>query len=159
MAVNAADAFEHFFDESEPFVRRALVSRFGAELGRDATAEGFAAAWRSWDRVSTMENRSGYVYRVGERWAVRQEKKSRPPAVEAAVEVKVMVDRYGDPELAAALDALSPKQRQAVVLVWSFGYSHREAAELLGCARSSLQNHVERGLKNLRQNLEVNDSA
>ena len=155
MAVNAADAFEHFFNESEPFVRRALVSRFGAELGRDATAEGFAAAWRSWDRVSTMENRSGYVYRVGERWAVRQEKKARPPAAEAAV----MVDRYGDPELAAALDALSPKQRQAVVLVWSFGYSHREAAELLGCARSSLQNHVERGLKNLRQNLEVNDSA
>ena len=155
MAVNAADAFEHFFNESEPFVRRALVSRFGAELGRDATAEGFAAAWRSWDRVSTMENRSGYVYRVGERWAVRQEKKARPPAAEAAV----MVDRYGDPELAAALDSLSPKQRQAVVLVWSFGYSHREAAELLGCARSSLQNHVERGLKNLRQNLEVNDSA
>ena len=155
MSVNAADAFEQFFNEFEPFVRRALVSRFGAELGRDATAEGFAAAWRSWDRVAEMENRSGYVYRVGERWAVRQEKKLRPPAVEA----QVMVDRYGDPELAAALAALSAKQRQAVVLVWSFGYSHREAAELLGCARSSLQNHVERGLKNLRQNLEVNDSA
>ena len=65
MAVNAADAFEHFFDESEPFVRRALVSRFGAELGRDATAEGFAAAWRSWDRVSAMENRSGSVLHRG----------------------------------------------------------------------------------------------
>lgn len=150
-----AGAFERFFNEAEPSVRRALVSRFGVDLGRDATAEGFAAAWRGWNRVATMENRPGYVYRVGERWAVRQAQKRNPQVVES----QAVMDSYSDPELAVALAELSPKQRQAVVLVQGYGLSHREAAELLGCARSSLQNHVERGMSRLRQNLEVNDSA
>lgn len=153
--MTSADAFELFFGEAEPLIRRALVSRFGAELGRDSTAEGFAVAWRSWDRVQTMENRTGYVYRTSERWAVRQTTREKPTVVEP----EVSIDRYPDHELAMALAELSPKQRQAVVLVQGYGLSHREAAELLGCARSSLQNHVERGMKRLRQHLEVNDNA
>ena len=68
-------------------------------------------------------------------------------------------DRYADHELAHALSQLSPRQRQAVVLVAGFGMTHREAAELLGCARSSIQNHVERAMSRLRKDLEVTDNA
>ena len=147
--------FAAFFAEAEPLVRRALISRYGAELGRDATAEGFAVAWRSWARVVDMENRPGYVYRTAERWAHRQQ--SRPGT--AQLEPVPAEDHYPDTELADALDELSPRQRQAVVLVEGFGLTHREAAELIGCAKSSLQNHVERGMSRLRKNLEVNDNA
>ena len=150
-----AEAFERFFMEAQPLLLRALVSRFGPELGREAAAEGFAVAWRVWGRISSMENRPGYVYRTAERWAFAQTKKK---VGQSAVR-EVGFDRYGDHDLVDALELLSPKQRQAVVLVEGYGLSHREAAELLGCGRSSIQNHVERGLKRLRQTLEVDDHA
>ncbi len=154
--MTAAEAFEAFFVDAEPLVRRALVSRFGPEVGRDATAEGFAVAWRLWDRVSMMENRAGYVYRTAERWASRQQSRQRPaPLVGSATSE----DHYRDHGLEDALAVLSPRQRQAVVLVEGFGLTHRETAELLGCARSSVQNHVERGMKRLRENLEVGRNA
>lgn len=153
--MDRARAFEAFFNDAEPLLRRALVSRFGPDLGRDATAEGFAIAWRSWDRVAAMENRTGYVYRTSERWATRQ--RSRPPTVVAVPQHSE--DHYLNTELAAALEQLSPQQRQAVVLVQGFGLTHREAAELLGCTKSSIQSHVERALRRLRTDFEVTDNA
>ena len=150
-----AAAFERFFAEAKPLVRRAVVSRFGPSIGRDATAEAFTVAWHSWQRVSKTGNPAGYVYRIAERMAMRQLERTEPqPVDDLAVE-----DKYSDHELVAALDELSPRQRQAVVLVEGMGMTHREAAEFLGCARSSLQNHVERGLARLRKTLEVNDNA
>ena len=151
----SAGAFERFFEENEPVIRRAVAARFGAELGRDSAAEGFAVAWRMWDQVSTMENAAGYVYRIAERWALRQTEKASP----APIDDEALEDSYRDHELAAALQTLSPRQREAVVLVEGLGMTYREAAELIGCGRSSLQNHVERGLSRLRQTLEVTDNA
>lgn len=157
--MSRAEAFELFFQDTEPLLRRALVSRFGAELGRDATAEGLAVAWRSWDRVAAMENSAGYVYRTAERWAARQQSQRQTHSHAAPLATEHSEDRYHDHELAEALDQLSPRQRQAVVLVEGFGLTHGEAAELLGCAKSSLQNHVERGISRLRKNFEVSDNA
>ena len=153
--MGSAVGFERFFAEAEPLIRRAVVARFGAELGRDAAAESFAVCWRSWDRVSRMENPAGYAYRIAERWALRQ----IGPEAPGIIEPQLVEDSYHDHELARALADLSPRQREAVVLVEGLGMTHREAAELLGCARSTLQNHVERGLARLRQNLEVTDNA
>ena len=151
----SARSFERFFEETEPAIRGAVAARFGAELGRDSAAEAFAVAWRTWDRVAAMENPAGYVYRIAERWALRQTEQAAPGMVEpVAVE-----DSYSDHELAAALEMLSPRQREAVVLVEGLGMTYREAAEVVGCARSSLQNHVERGLSRRRKTLEVTDNA
>lgn len=150
-----ADKFESFFVENEPAIRRALAARFGNEIGRDSTAEAFAVAWCTWDRVADMKNPAGYVYRIADRWALRQTRRESPATInEEAVE-----DSYRDPELAAAVKQLSPRQREAVVLVKGLGMTYQEAAELIGCSRSSLQKHVERGLSSLRKTLEVNESA
>lgn len=148
------ESFAAFFQDAEPLVRRALAGRFGGDLGREAAAEAFTITWRNWDRVGDMSNRSGYVYRVGERWASRY----RGP-VAVSVPDAGLHDRYQDVELADALEVLSPKQRQAVVLIEGFGLTHREAAELLGCAKSTIQNHVERGLKKLRSTLEADHAT
>jgi DNA-directed RNA polymerase specialized sigma24 family protein len=42
-----------------------------------------------------------------------------------------------------------------VVLVHGYSYTHAEVADLLGLSRSSIQNHVERGLAKLRTHFEV----
>lgn len=155
-------AFERFFRSSEPSVRRALVARFGGEVGREAVAEGFAVAWRMWESVSVMDNAAGYVYRTSERWAIRQVSRSDAPSVvirSGGDRYEDVEDRYEDVELAEALRELSPRQRQAVVLVSGFGMTHREAADLLGCSKSSIQSHVERALERLRSGLEVHDDA
>ena len=60
-----------------------------------------------------------------------------------------------EPGLPGALNTLSARQRQVVVLVHGFEYTHQEVADLLGISRSSVQNHVERGLEKLRSKLEV----
>jgi RNA polymerase sigma factor (sigma-70 family) len=53
-------------------------------------------------------------------------------------------------ELHSALAELSTRQRQVVVLCVGYGLTHAQVAALLGISRSSVQNHVERGLRHLR---------
>lgn len=59
------DSFTEFVAEVEPRLRRALTANFGPQGGRDAAAEALVYAWRHWDRVKSMENPAGYLYRVG----------------------------------------------------------------------------------------------
>ena len=59
------DSFTEFVAEVEPRLRRALTATFGIEAGRDAAAEALVYAWRHWDRVKSLENPAGYLYRVG----------------------------------------------------------------------------------------------
>jgi DNA-directed RNA polymerase specialized sigma24 family protein len=47
----------------------------------------------------------------------------------------------------------------AVVLCHGFQWTHREVAELLDLSPSTVQNHVERGLANLRRALEVTNDV
>ena len=64
-----------------------------------------------------------------------------------------------EPKLPHSLRRLTTKQRAAVVLVHGYGYTYQEVADLLGIARSSVQQHVERGLRRLRVDLGVDDVA
>ena len=68
-------------------------------------------------------------------------------------------DPVVEPRLGDALAELSEGQRTAVVLIHGFGWTMREVAELNGISVSTVQTHLERGLKNLREALEVEDRA
>lgn len=140
--------FKVFFDETEPRLRAALVASFGGEAGRDAAAEAFRYGWEHRATVLVMENPAGYLFQVGRRWARRQRTRSRR---RIGFTVVAPSSSTYEPGLAVALAALSDRQRQAVVLVHGYGLTHQEAAELLGVARTSIQNHVERGLTKLRE--------
>jgi len=143
-------AFEAWFESAEPALRSALVATLGAETGREAAVEALAYAWEHRDRVFAMDNPVGYLFRVGKRWGIRQQRRGRrrfglidstahPPGFE--------------PALQSALAALSVRQRQVAVLCTGYGLTHAEAAEILGIRRSSVQNHAERGMARLRREL------
>ena len=116
---------------------------------RDATAaEALSYVWEHRTRVLGLANPVGYAFRVGQRWATRQQRRRRrrfgfatdgnhPPGFE--------------PALHTALAALSLRQRQVVVLCVGYGLTHEEAADVLGISRSTVQNHAERGLRQLRR--------
>ena len=140
--------FERFVREVEPRLRRALVAAYGGQRGREATAEALSWAWENWDRVRAMEYPHRYLFRVG-----RSRTRARRQRV--VFDVNDAAERHVEPRLGPALARLSERQRIAVVLVHGFGWTHREVAELTGSRPTTVQNHLERGLRKLRTDLEA----
>lgn len=145
-------AFEAFVAHFEARLRIALVAVFGQEGGRDAAASALAYAWEHWDRVSRMENPVGYLYRVG-----RSSQRRRKEPAWLPVDLPRMPDV--EPGLPAALEALSDKQRTAVVLVHAYGWRRQEVAEVTGSSLSSVDTHLSRGLVKLRSSLGVESNV
>jgi DNA-directed RNA polymerase specialized sigma24 family protein len=149
----AVTGFEAFVQVTEPPLRRALVAAYGYEDGREAAAEALAYAWEHWTRVQEMPNAAGYLFRVARTSAARGRRwRRRPPPV---FDLPPSGEYGFEPGLPAALAALSERQRVAVVLVHGFGYTLREVAGLTGVKITTVQNHLERGLRRLRDQLGV----
>lgn len=129
-------------------LERALVARFGFEIGREAAADVAAYAVAHWHRLSGLENPTGYLFRVGQTSARRQRRWTRPPLVHPD---PITTPQPINLDLQRALMCLRPEQRVAVLLTRGFSYSHAEVAELLDCTVSSIGNHVTRGLAQLRK--------
>jgi DNA-directed RNA polymerase specialized sigma24 family protein len=149
--------FEAFVLATEPPLRRALVAVYGYEDGREAAAEALAYAWEHWARVREMPNAAGYLFRVartsvtrGRRWG------RRPPPL---LTLPAGTEYRFEPGLPAALASLPERQRVAVVLVYGFGYKLREVADLTGIKITTVQNHLERGLRQLRDRLGVDHDS
>jgi DNA-directed RNA polymerase specialized sigma24 family protein len=148
------DGFPAFFAETEPRLRRALVAAYGPQRGREAASEALAYAWQHWERVSGMENPTGYLYRVGQS---RTRPRLVPPLFPPLGDDRT--DPWFEPELPAALEALSERERVATVLIEGFGWTYREVAEMTDVSISSVQSYRERGLQKLRAALGVTDDA
>jgi RNA polymerase sigma factor (sigma-70 family) len=106
--------------------------------------------------VREFDSPAGYLYRVGWTLAVRSEARDVPVA-EPAPAVASPDDSF-EPGLAPAIACLSEAQRCAVVLVVGFGYTLREAAEVLGVTASTVHRDSERALARLRSELEVENA-
>ena len=148
--IQVNDAFTSFFAGCEPRLKHALVASCGAEVGREATADALEYAWRHWDRIGSMDHPVAYLYRVG-RSAARKYRE-RPSYGEPALSGD---GPWVEPNLEPVLNRLSERQRTAVVLRHSFGYTLGEIADVMGISVSSVQKHVDRGLMKLRKGLEV----
>jgi DNA-directed RNA polymerase specialized sigma24 family protein len=145
-----ADSFTEFVADNEARVRQSLTAVFGIDRGKDAAAEALAYGWEHWDRVSMMENPSGYLYRVGYDRARRMSaKRFGFPPVDASPEPWI------EPELPHAVAALPEQQRVVVALLYGYQWSMSEVAEHLGVSKATVQTHAERGLRRLRRKLGV----
>lgn len=151
---HATDAFTSFVGDVEPKLRRALVATYGPLVGRESALDALSWAWEHWDRLAPMANPVGYLYRVGQT-AARRHLSARP--------VVAPSDAHGTgepevvPELEPALERLSEQQRAAVVLVHGYGFSQREAADVLDVGVSTLREHLARGMARLRELMEDHD--
>ncbi|NNC41224.1 MAG: hypothetical protein HKN95_11070 [Acidimicrobiia bacterium] len=154
MQADDEQAFTRFVKETEPRLSYALAAAYGPEVGAEATADALGYAWENWDRVRTMENPAGYLYRVAQS---RSRAYRRPrrlfPSVAPGDTPEV------EPGLPVALENLTRNQRVAVVLIHAMGWTEVEAAGFLGVSRSTVRTHAERGLSRLRAALEVTVDA
>jgi DNA-directed RNA polymerase specialized sigma24 family protein len=151
-ALTGDASFAAFVRDAEPRLRIALAAALGQQRGAEAAAEALAYGWEHWDRVETMDNPCGYLYRVG-RSRVPTQQVLRLPPVPAAVAPRV------EPGLPDALASLSDRQRVAVVLIHSYQWTTREVAELLDLEVPTVATHLRRGLAKLRQSLKVNEDG
>ena len=140
------DSFVDFVAAHQGRLRQALAASCGDDVGRDATAEALEYGWVHWDRIRTMDNPVGYLYKVG-RGKGRRILRRKPPVFEPVDPVRLP---EVEPKLPEALEKLSERQRTVVILVHCEGWSQGEAAELLGLSRSAVRNHLERGMSSLR---------
>lgn len=157
---DGSDGFDAFVQGDGARVRRALVAYYGLDVGSDAADDAMAVAWERWPQLSAMANPAGYVFRVGQskarphvRW------RSRRGLFPVADPTTNDADSAAVVDLLRALGELPADQRAAVMLVKSFGYPHREVADLLNVSETAVNNMVHRGVQRLRGALEVSDDA
>jgi len=145
------DTFTEFVVTVESKLQHALIASFGVDHGREALAEAFAYAWEHWDRIQGMDNPVGYLYRVAQNHAKKVLSKRKVMFPDAPLATVPWVE----PGLPLALAQLSERQRVAVYLVHGQEWSTREVSEFLGVSKTTVQKHVERGMKKLRRRLDV----
>jgi DNA-directed RNA polymerase specialized sigma24 family protein len=154
-AVTGAD-FEAFVEGNALALRRALVARFGVDIGAEVTAEALGYAWEHWAEVSTMANPVGYLYRVGQSRSRRHLRWRRSTATFPGAHPDVVAPAE-HADLFTALGGLSEPQRVSVLLVHAHGWTYAEVAGLLDVPVTTVTNHVHRGMARLRTILEAPD--
>lgn len=143
------DSFTRFVTDHEPRLRQSLIAACGGEIGRDAAAEALVYGWDNWDRIGRMENPGGYLFKVGLSRGRNALSKGR--AVFDPVEPARIPDV--EPRLPGALAGLSERQRTVVVLIHCFQWTQSEVAGLLSLSKTTVQNHLERGMSALRREI------
>lgn len=145
-------AFSEFLESHGSRLRHAFIARYGPDVGSDVTSDVTAYAWEHWDKVSTMDNPSGWLYRVGQSRARWYHRRTRPVLLPDSQQDQ---NRWVEAALPQFLASLPKRQRVAVILTQAFGYTVREAAEIIGVAPSTVQQNAQRGLAKLRAQLGV----
>jgi DNA-directed RNA polymerase specialized sigma24 family protein len=149
--------FSTFVRDVEPRLLHALVAHYGAVDGREATVDALSWAWENWTRLADIDNKLGYLYRVGQSATRRYASRPLPAVLQVRAGQQHTPDI--DPRLLPALAQLSEQQRTAVVLVHAFGWTQTEVAVLLDVTVSTVREHLARGLTRLRTRLEVRDAS
>jgi RNA polymerase sigma-70 factor, ECF subfamily len=133
------------------------------QLAEDCTQDTFINAWRALGKFETRSSLATWLHRIAVNVSLAKRRKSgpvEPPpeeeegvASEWALETPVEVH-----EIESAIDALPEGARDALVLHALYGYSHGEAAQMLGIAEGTCkaQLHRARGLLRERLGVEVN---
>ena len=142
--------FDAFVGSTGEAVRSALVAFYGVEVGTEAAADALAVAWERWPEVSAMDNPGGFLFRVGQSRARPHVRWHRRRATFPLIDDSTARPAADVVDLLRALGRLRPEQRGALLLVKSYGFTYREAADLLGVTEAAVTNHIHRGLEQLR---------
>jgi RNA polymerase sigma-70 factor, ECF subfamily len=132
-----------------------------AQLAEDCTQDTFINAWRALPKFETRSSLSTWLHRIAVNVSLAKRRKSSPVepvpeddeegvAAEWALETPVEVH-----EIETAIGNLPAGARDALVLHALYGYSHGEAAQMLGIAEGTCKAQLHRARKLLRERLGV----
>lgn len=144
--------FDDFYRARRDQIGRALaVTLRDNQLAADAVDEAMARAFQRWSQVSTLDNPSGWVYRVGLNWSRSFLRRAlRPAPIWVTGPDTSPAPAFSDPSIDAALAQLSIDQRAVVVCRFLVGYSEAETAAALGIRPGTVKSRLSRALDRLR---------
>jgi RNA polymerase sigma-70 factor, ECF subfamily len=154
--------FEAFFEAERTRLLRALYLLTGnREEAEEVLQESFIAVWERWDRVGTMDEPTGYLFRTAlnrYRSRVRRAARAARRAVGQAHGGDGFAEAEDRVEIARALADLSPRRREAIVLTELLGYGSAEAGRLMGVADATVRRLAQDARADLKTTLEVRDA-
>jgi RNA polymerase sigma factor (sigma-70 family) len=154
-------SFEAFFEAEHGRLLRALYLVTGnVQEAEELMQDAFVAVWERWDRVSVMDEPTGYLYRTAmNRFRSRLRRASR--AARRAIGSDLGGDAFAAADerdaLARALARLPERQRSAVVLIELLGYGSEEAGRILGVKDVTVRSLASQARATLRSQLEDSD--
>ena len=154
----AEDGFaglDTLFDRHKDYVFRLAWGFVGEQgLAEDVTQEVFLRLAAARQRTRPRAKFRTWLYQVTLNTARELRRKQRETLLD---EPAVLDERAAPPErddrlfdLERALDQLSDRQREALVLRYIEGLSTRETAEVMGCRSGTLKSHLHRAVHFLR---------
>lgn len=157
------DAFRQLVERYRPEFARYAASMCGdADTAADAMQEAFIRAYDALARCRNPERFKGWFFRILTNQCHNHRNRKRGhvslDAVEAAADDRTDSRmRRGELRAAieAALDELTPEQREAFVLKHIEGHSYAEMAQLLGTGEDALKMRVYRARDALKELLEA----
>jgi len=148
--------FQTLLDEHAADVHRFLVASVGAHDGADCFQETVIAALRAYPGLAHGDNLRGWLFTIAHHKVVdhaRRVRRHALPVAEPPESGATDPDASLDPELSAAVRALPPKQRTAVVQRYLLDRPYAEVAATIGCSEDAARQNVRVGLRSLRRHL------
>jgi len=145
--------FEEIVAEHGQVVMRVCRALLGPHDAADAWSETFLSALRAYPDLRPGSNVRGWLVTIAHRKAIdRIRAADRAPRPTDRLPETPTTDDHAeaDPELRAALEALPPKQRGAVVYRYLADLSYAEVATLLHSSEAAARRSAADGIANLR---------
>ena len=155
MTTRTPPPFERFLADQGDAVMRFLLVAVGPEHADDVYQDTFLSALRAYPRVRDDGRLDRWILRIASRAAIDHHRRRARRAVptDDVPEAAVHDPEPGDAALWAAVGALPPKQRVAVVLRHVLDRPYEEIAEGLGCSVEAARANVHAGLSALRERM------
>ena len=129
-------SFDVFFDTQRTRLFGALIIMTGNRVeAEEVLQDAFLKVWERWDRVVTMEEPVGYLFRTAlniHRKRIRRAMVALRKSVDLLPDVDELADVETRDEAVRLLGRLTPRERAAIVVTAYLGYSSEEAGRLLG---------------------------
>lgn len=149
----AAISFEATVGEFYPgLVRRLTAVLHDPEGANDIAQEAYLRAYRSWDRFDGTDARA-WLFTIALRLAFNERRRRRRWNVRGDRVGRVDSLRVADLDLHAALRALRPEHRAALLLSIVDGYTQAEIASMLQVAPGTVASWLSRAKAHLREKL------
>ena len=160
-AIGPAD-FETFFTDVRPRLLGSMILiAASTHEAEEVVQEAFFRVWERWDRVGSMDDPAGYLFRTAlnvHRSAYRRAVRAARRSVAGTAGVDPFVTVAERDEVVRALAVMTPRQRAAVVLTELEGWSTVEAASILGIRPGTVRVLISKGRKSLRETTGADDA-
>jgi RNA polymerase sigma factor (sigma-70 family) len=147
--------FEEVVDEHGPTVMRVCRALLGPVDAQDAWSETFLSALRAYPDLRPDSNLRAWLVTIAHRKAIdqiRSTQRAPTPMNEVSPEaLATELPPSTESDLRAALNALPPKQRGAVVYRYLADLSYTDVARLIDSSEAAARRNAADGIARLRQ--------